>query len=101
MKVGIVVKESMKKLFANNLVDDTEMERLLCPDYSKRTFNINYPVLKKYDKSLPMSEQCNVNGYPRYYAKLYITHGNDYLLCNDWYEDKNRSYFTAWLCKWQ
>lgn len=97
MKVGELVKTHFNRLSQKSLLDQRDIERLMQAEYSKRTFNINYPVLKEYSQTSRMSDLRNVNGYPRYYANTYKFHGKQYLLCNDWYEDKNRSYFIAWL----
>lgn len=97
MKIGILVKSTFARLVGDGLIDLSEVERIQGVDYSKRTFNINYPALKGYDATQSMSDQRNVNGYPRYYSDLYTIQEKRYLLCNHWVEELSRSYYEAWL----
>ncbi|WP_338555712.1 hypothetical protein [Paenibacillus sp. KS-LC4] len=97
MKIGILVKSTFVRLSHDEQIDPAEVERLQQVDYSKKTFNINYPVLKEYDAIKSLSSQRTVNGYPRYYADLYFVREKRYLLCNHWVEEQSRSYFESWL----
>ncbi|BCG58410.1 hypothetical protein PUR_18350 [Paenibacillus sp. URB8-2] len=97
IKIGALVSSSFERLIANDVLTEQEIERLQRLDYAKRTFNITYPVLKKVDSTISMTEQRNVNGHPRFYADPYKINGTDYLLCNHWVEELSRSYFDAWL----
>lgn len=100
MKIGGMVRSSMTRLIENDLLDLTEVDRLLQTEYSKRTFNLNYPVLKKYDPNNSLLlQRSDTNGRQRYYADPYIIRDNKYLLTNHWVEDLSRSYFSAWLYK--
>lgn len=99
MKIGVFVQTSLSRLIEENLIEQEEVQRLERSDYSKRTFNINYPFFKEYDINIPLNEQRNINGYPRYYSSPYSIFGREYLLCNHWVEDHSRSYFNAWLGK--
>jgi hypothetical protein len=101
MKVGALVRMSLSRLIDNKLLDANEIERLKQFEYSNRMFNINYPFLKEYEQGISEKEQTMINGYRRYFAKPYQIDGELYFLCNDWYEDKNRSYFIAWLKKYK
>lgn len=97
MKIGALVRNSMEQLARNNLLTSQEVERLQRLDYCKRTFNIGYPVLKIYDRNVLLDNQRNIKGYPRYYSDPVRIGNQSFLLCNDWYEDKNRSFFQAWM----
>ncbi len=97
IKIGALVRSSFNRLITNDLITEQEVERLQRGDYSKKTFNINFPVIKKIDHTFSMTEQRNVNGHSRFYADPYEINGTEYLLCNDWYEKPSRSYFEAWL----
>lgn len=101
MKIGVFVKSTFARLVEDELIDASEVVRLQQSDYSKRIFNINYPALKVYDANQSMSDQRNVNGYPRYYSNLYTIHEKRYLLCNHWVEELSRSYFEAWLVQFK
>jgi hypothetical protein len=97
LKIGILVKSTFYRLVRTELLLQSEVERLQSADYSKRTFNVNYPILKLFDDNQSLSDQRNVNGYPRYYTDLYTIQDKRYLLCNHWVEEHSRSYFSAWL----
>jgi hypothetical protein len=100
MKVGALVRMSLTRHIDNELLDANEIERLKQFEYCKRMFNINYPLFKEYEQGISEKEQTMINGYRRYFAKPYQIDGQLYFPCNDWYEDKNRSYFMAWLNKY-
>jgi hypothetical protein len=57
MKIGILVKSTLARLVRDEVIHPSEVERLLRVDYSKKTFNINYPALKEYDATQSMSDQ--------------------------------------------
>lgn len=98
VKIGALVRSSFERLTANDLLDERELARLTQYEYSKKTFNINLPALKEYDRTIPIVDQRNDSrGRARYYAEPYLIRGKQYLLCNHWVEDLSRSYFTAWL----
>lgn len=95
-KIGELVKASLDSLINKDILTPSIINLLQSPIYSKDKFNINYPFLKLVDVSKPLSEQRNINGYPRYYKKIYTINNKQYLFCNDWYE-KNRIGFISWL----
>jgi hypothetical protein len=92
VKIGILVRREIERFSKSNMLSDTMIQNLLDETYSKETFNLNYPILKKFVKGLPISEQRYISGYGRYWVKIYIINGGKYLLCNSWYE-RNRSKF--------
>lgn len=96
IKIGKVAKDTFKKIFDYNLLPKEEIENLMNKEYSKKVFDMNYPILKEYNPKLDFNEQRKVNGYDRYYAKIY---GEKYLLSNDWYE-RNRKLFDLWCSKY-
>lgn len=97
IKIGAFVRSSFERLIANDLLTEREVECLQRKDYSKKTFNLNYPFIKEVDYKVDISDQKKVNGAPRFYTNTYLIRGIEYLLCNDWYENPSRSYFDAWL----
>jgi len=89
LKIGEFFRISFRELHKRNLLDEAEIENLQDEEYSKRTFNVNYPVLRSADKgSLSLNEE------PRYYAKEKFC-GN-YFLTSQWFK-KDWIHFNKWL----
>jgi hypothetical protein len=93
LKIGKIVQTLLRKALEDGKADDTEIYFLQKADHSKDIFHINYPLLvqagKEYDPA-------------RYYKDLLTIRGQQYLLCNDWYEraaNNDRPYLLAWLKK--
>lgn len=97
IKISLLIKSSLVRLVGNDLLPTEEIGRLQKADYSKRAFNINYPILKLYDENSHILEQRNINGYPRYYSDLYTINDQRYLLFNHWVEEQSRSGFRRKL----
>lgn len=95
LPIGQLVKNSFQKLFKSKSLSENEVLNLMDNEYSKKTFDLNYPILKQFDDNNEVSPQRKINGYDRYYANLF---DGKYLLCNDWY-DRNRLLFLQWLNK--
>lgn len=91
MKIGQFVQYSFRKAYEQNLISDNEINNLLNPEYSKRTFNSNFEILK--NKNRPIEDE---NGRTRYYAKE-IFCGN-YHLTSQWFEPQ-WNLFLEWLKK--
>ena len=77
------ILQAMPKFTAKNMQDFCDEE------YSKITFDINYPLFKDitnvpFDKI--KNEIRKVRGFNRYNLKIYTILGRDYILCNDLYE---------------
>lgn len=90
LKIGEYVRETFNDLVENNLIDRNEVEKLQRPDYSKLTFDIQYPFLAKEGKS-------------KYWKKkTYQINGETYFVCSEWYENprnNDRPYYEEWLKK--
>lgn len=96
VKIGLMVRNEVAKLSKNGQISEELVQCLLDEEYSKETFNLNYPLLKKILKSKPITDQRYVNGYPRYWLQVFFINGDRYLICNDWYEH-HRTKFLEWL----
>lgn len=81
MKIGQFVQYSFRKAYEQNLISDAEINNLQNHDYSKRTFNSNFEVLK--NQNLPIEDEY---GRSRYYARE-IFCGN-YHLTSQWVESQ-------------
>jgi hypothetical protein len=91
-KVGAYVKRNLIFLFEQYKISDEEIMDFQDPEYSKITFGIQYPLLKKV---------VSRNDKPLHYWKDTIFANNEeYYLCCEWFEKENnndRVYFENWL----
>ena len=100
-KIGKYVQETMRRLLQEGRLPSEELQRLTTPDYASATFHLHYPVLKRYEETVPFPVQkCDKNGYNRYYNFLLSAGTDRYLLCSQWVEPLHRRYYEAWLRRW-
>ena len=95
-KIGILVRSTLPILLTENLLSESEIKKLQEATYSKLTFDMNYPVLKKINPKLSLEENRMVNYYTRYYAGIYENDNGEYLISSEWYE-RNLEYYIKWL----
>ena len=95
-KIGTLVRDTFMQLINNNNLTKDRINKLTDVKYSKNTFDINFPVLKRVELNTPFLEQRQVKGYSRYYSHRLKIMGEEYFLCNDWYE-RNRTHFNKWV----
>jgi hypothetical protein len=100
MKIGQLVRSEFERLARHDLITNEMAEHLLDSKYSKETFDVNYPILKKIRSDQTLIDQRMINGYPRYWSKVFKINGVKYFICNDWYE-RSRTKFLNWLGKLQ
>ena len=79
MKIGQFVQYSIRKAYEQNLISESEIINLQNVDYSKRTFNLNFEVLRNKNRDIK-----DEYGRTRYYARE-IFCGN-YHLTSQWIE---------------
>lgn len=96
IKIGALVRKSFPELIENNLISKSELSKLLMYDYSKTTFDLNFPILKKVDHNKSIKENRFEGNYTRYYANPIKIHGEDYLMTSEWFE-RSKSFYTFWL----
>lgn len=93
LKVGQIARFVLAPLIQTGVVDSKEFNKLQDLEYSKKTFGLTYPLLRKaqYDESRPM----------RYYSKPTIRFGETvYYLCSEWYEtpgNNDRPLLIKWI----
>src|SRR5690606_28491828 len=94
LPIGKYVRKTFNDLVRNNSIDRNEIERLQRSDYSKLTFDIQFPFLAKEDS--PFYERI------RYWKNPYQINGETYFVCSQWYEvsvNNDRPYYEEWLKK--
>lgn len=96
-KIGLFIRDKMEEISIKNILKDDDLCNLQDLHYSKKLLNINYPLLKKIDRSKSLDEQRLVNSYPRYWKHIFIFNNKEYYVCSQWYEKSNRSYFEQWI----
>lgn len=91
MKIGRIADIVLRNLLECCLLSETELMLLQTNEYSKRQFDIQYPLLvkegTKYDKV-------------RYYSKPVSINGERYFLCSQWFEteaNNDRPYLLKWI----
>lgn len=93
MTIGAIVRNVLRKLLEEEKVTKEEIEQLQTLEYSKETFQIQYPLLQKV-----VSNDGNI---PRgYYVTPVKVYGEEYYLCSDWFElpqNNIRQYLMNWL----
>lgn len=94
LPIGKYVRKTFNELVKDNLIEWNEIERLQRADYSKSTFDIQFPFLAK--ESSPYYERA------RYWKNPYHINGEFYFVCSQWYEvpaNNDRPYYEGWLRK--
>ena len=90
MKIGELVKSHIEKIFHYcETFDQEELERLMGKEYSKKTFNINYPFCK--DLSLISDKEL-----VRFWKYDYNVNGKVIRVCSQWVIG-NKKYFLNYL----
>lgn len=93
LKIGKIANIILRSILESKIVDENELTRLQNAEYSKKFFDIQYPLLKKiegdYDKKIL-----------HYYKQPILIKGTIYLLCSEWYEshqNNDRPYLLKWI----
>jgi len=93
-KVGSYVKRTLINLFNEGKITNEEIQSFQDAEYSKKTFDIQFPLLKKKESEFEK---------PQRYWKDSISIGNEeYFMCCEWYENANNNdkiFFDKWLSK--
>lgn len=93
LKIGKHVQSTFRKAITN--IDNNELLKLQNATYSKTTFDIQYPLLKKVSRT-------NVGKIERYWKEPVEILGDKYWLCSEWFEkeeNNDRPYYDKWLKK--
>ena len=95
MKIGVWARTTLKKMFEKDEVSPEEVEQMQTARYSKETFGIQYPLLRKTSLS-------DGKKPPQYWAGAVEIYGDSYFICSEWYEkpqNNDRLYFMKWLAE--
>ncbi len=95
-KIGYLVRNSIPTILKRNLISQSEIEKLQESQYSKFTFDVNYPVLKKVNEKLSILENRTINDHTRYYAYPIESNNIKYLYTCEWFE-RSQEDFIKWL----
>jgi len=93
--IGAYVRMRFSDIVDNNLLNTSEIENLQKKEYSKSTFDIQYPFLRK----VKLSDNGKIE---RYWKNPILIKGNKFYLCSEWHENNNnndRPFFEKWLKK--
>ncbi|OCZ54290.1 hypothetical protein [Dehalobacter sp. TeCB1] len=93
MKIGVIVRTVLRKLLEDGMVLKEEIEKMQTKEYSKETFDLQYPLLQKAALTQGKSPV-------RYYSAPLKIYGEDYFLCSEWFEvpaNNDRPYLMKWL----
>ena len=91
LKIGKVAQLVLKPILESGSVPDDEIERLQDKAYSKKAFDLNFPLLVRAD-----SEYDGV----RYYREPVRIKGTAYIMCSQWVErpdNNDRPYLMRWI----
>ncbi len=97
IKIGQLVRTTFRELFAQRKITEKMVSSLMDLEYSKQTFGLSFPVLKRIDDRYPLSKQIQDHkGRARYWSQEF---GNGkYLICSQWYP-RYRKKFLDWSNK--
>ncbi|MGD9677000.1 MAG: hypothetical protein AB7V16_01380 [Vulcanibacillus sp.] len=93
MKIGVIVRTVLRKMLESGEVSKQEIEQMQTKEYSKETFDIQFPLLQK-------ASLTNGESPKRYYGLPVKINDEDYFLCSEWYEvpaNNDRPYLLKWL----
>lgn len=94
--IGAHVRATMTALAGSDRLTPEIVSDLSSARYSKTKFKLAHSFLKPVDQSLGLSGQRHdSNGYSRYWKHTLSIGGNEFLVCNHWF-DWQRAVFDQW-----
>lgn len=90
--IGKYVRSTFTQLIEENKIDDNEVKQLQRHEYSKNTFDIQFPFLAK--------EGSKFYEKVRYWKNPFYINGEMFYVCSQWYEtaaNNDRPYYEDWL----
>ncbi|MCA1063892.1 HNH endonuclease [Rossellomorea sp. AcN35-11] len=96
-KVGVLAKTILKTILESNSVSEEEIQQFTTQSYSKKMFNLGFPLLKQLDYSYDLKRQLkDEKGRNRYYASPIRVRGREYYMCSQWYEP-SKKHLVKWI----
>lgn len=93
MKIGVIVRTVLRKMLENNEISEEQLELMQNREFSKETFDIQFPLLQK-------ASLTNGRRPKRYYSSPVSILGEDFFMCSEWYEVPNnndRPHLLKWI----
>lgn len=91
LKIGQIARVVLRKMLVDGVASEHEVDMMQDADYSKQTFDLQYPLLVRVD-----SDYEGV----RYYVDPLIIRGEKFLMCSQWFEttiNNDRPYLLKWI----
>jgi hypothetical protein len=85
-KIGEFVRDRIVKMYKEGIITQNEIINLQDPNYSKRTFNLNFEFFRKSTR-----DKTDKLGYVRYYKNEVIP---GYWMCSQWYANQKKIFIT-------
>ncbi|MDR1630719.1 MAG: hypothetical protein LBS36_10995 [Oscillospiraceae bacterium] len=93
MKIGAIVRNTFSRMLEDGKASEHEISLMQTKEYSKETFDIQYPLLVK-------AEKTDGSSPPRYYSSSIKINNENYFLCSEWFEvpaNNDRPYLMKWI----
>lgn len=89
-RIGQLVRSYIKQIIAYCENSEEELSKLQLKDYSKQTFNIHYPFLKKTSQNAPKQD--------KYWKDKHLIRSEYYVVTSEWYKG-SRPLFESYIAK--
>lgn len=93
-KIGQLAQRVLGRMLREGAASDLEIELMQTADYSKTNFDLQYPLLQKYDGG---------GTIVHYYANPLTINGVQYRMCCEWFEregaNNDRPYLLRWIAQ--
>jgi len=96
VKISQIVKTEFVELLQSSNCSSTLLNNLCDANFSKKVFNVNYPILIEISTPEDLKKRFDKKGCSRYYITEYYFNGKFYLLTSEWYE-RNKEKLINWI----
>lgn len=96
VKIGQYAQDIFANLIERDLIDGELLLNLQDAEYSRRTFHLKYPFLKKRNPNeSDLEQRKDDNNYVRYYVDDYKIKGESYFFTKEWFSNQFK-YLEPW-----